>query len=90
MCCLILSIAFFGPRLSFIVYWFMAPAKVSAAFDSTLIWPVLGLIFLPWATLGYAFFFPVAGWEWIVVGLAALVDLGTWAGGGSRRRQVRG
>ena len=89
MCCFILTIAFFGPRLGFIAYWFLDRARVSAAFDGALIWPLLGVIFVPWVTLAYTYFFPVGGWEWIVA-LAAAVDFTTWAGGGSRRRQLRG
>lgn len=47
-------------------------------------WPILGAIFLPWTTCAYAAMWGIAsdgvgGWEWIVVGLAFLLDLLTWA-----------
>lgn len=56
MCCLFLSLMFFGPRLAFFVYWLLpvGRAKVILAFD-TWLWPILGLIFAPWTTLMYVF-----------------------------------
>ena len=42
---------FIGPRVALFVWWVFGN-KVDAAFD-TWIWPLLGLIFLPWTTLAY-------------------------------------
>ena len=51
MCCLALIAGFIGPRVALFVWWVFGD-KVDAAF-STWIWPLLGLVFLPWTTLAY-------------------------------------
>jgi hypothetical protein len=47
---------------------------------------------LPWTTLAYAGMWSssngVRGFEWFIVILAFLVDLGSWAGGRRRREAV--
>jgi hypothetical protein len=54
------------------------------------VWGVLGFIFLPWTTLAYLFLFPggIVGYEWIVLGVALLVDLAGHGGGYRHRRRV--
>jgi hypothetical protein len=89
MCCFIMTVGFFGPRLGFLVWWLIAPLRVNSAFD-TFIWPLLGLIFLPWATLAYVVLFPMTGLDWLLVALAAVLDIATWAGSGTRRKSVPG
>ena len=32
MCCFFTALVFFGPRLGFLIYWLLAPLRVSAAF----------------------------------------------------------
>ena len=55
---------------------------------------VLGLIFLPWATLMYVAVAPggVNGfWEWLFLILAIVIDVGSYAGGGiGNRNRVPG
>jgi hypothetical protein len=90
MCCLISSLLLFGPRIAFLIYWLLSPvgaARVRAAFGNWLV-PLLGVIFVPWTVLAYALFFPVAGFEWILVVLAFLVDLTAYGGGYRSRRTV--
>jgi hypothetical protein len=89
MCCFIMTVGFFGPRLGFLVFWLIAPLRVNTAFN-TFIWPLLGLIFLPWATLAYVVLFPMTSFDWVIFALAVALDIATWAGGGSRRRAVPG
>lgn len=55
--------------------------------------PLLGFFLLPWTTLAYAAMWwssadGVNGFEWFIVVLAFLVDLGAFAGSG-RRREAR-
>ena len=59
----------------------------NAAFSSIL-WPIAGLIFLPWTTMAWVFMSTggVNGLDWIVVGLAFLLDIGAFGGGGYSRR----
>ena len=52
------------------------------AFEGWIV-PVVGFVLLPWTTLTYAFMWTIgsdkaSGWEWIVVAIALLVDLGFW------------
>ncbi|HJS17980.1 MAG TPA: hypothetical protein VJ785_04485 [Anaerolineales bacterium] len=82
MCCAFTLLVLLGPRITGAVWWIARPTLWNSAFSSFL-WPVLGLIFVPWTTLFYMFVFPggVTGfeWFWIVVGL--LVDIGSYSGG---------
>jgi len=87
MCCFFAVLAFLGPRAAILVWWIVDQARWSAAFD-TFIWPLLGFIFLPWVTLAYVLVFPggIEGFDWIWLGLALLLDLSSWAGGGWTNR----
>jgi hypothetical protein len=65
---------------------------LSRAFDSWLV-PFLGFFLLPWTTLAYAVMWSsgangVHGFEWFIVILAFVFDLGSYARG-SRERQAR-
>ena len=62
-------------------------ARWNAAFTSAL-WPILGVIFVPWTTMMYVIVFPggIVGWDWLWIGLGLLADIGWWSGGGFRRR----
>jgi len=55
---------------------------LSRAFDSWFV-PFLGFFLLPWTTLAYAAMWSssdrVNGFEWFIVALAFLVDLGSYA-----------
>ena len=61
------------------------------AYDAWLV-PVIGFFILPWTTLAYAWMYDsgpgrqVEGLEWILVGVAVLIDLGSLLGGGRSRR----
>jgi hypothetical protein len=86
--CIFVLIALLSSRLALALVWIFTP-WVDRAF-SALIWPILGLIFLPWATLLYVLFWNtggrgVAGWEWIFVILAVFVDVASH-GASARRR----
>jgi hypothetical protein len=77
MGCLFAVIGGLAPRFAFFIFWIMRPAQVDAAFD-TWIFPLLGIIFLPLATLLYAVLWTVgglSGWAWFWVILAAFLDL---------------
>lgn len=64
---------------------------LSRSFESWLV-PLLGFFLLPWTTLAYAAMWAssdgVNGFEWFIVVLAFLVDIGAFAGSG-RRREAR-
>ena len=48
------------PRLAVFILWFATPERVDAAF-STWLWPLLGIIFLPVATLIYLLLYTRVG-----------------------------
>jgi hypothetical protein len=88
MCCLFTTLVLLGPRIAALVWWLFWPVKWNLAFNTT-IWPILGIIFLPWTLLMYVILFPVAGfWDWLILILAVIVDIGSSGGGffGNRDR----
>ena len=89
MCCFISTLFFFGPRLAFLIYWLLPAGqlKIAATFN-TFIWPLLGLIFLPWMTLMYVIVYPIVGFDWLWLGLAVLADISSYAAGAARRRDA--
>ena len=61
------------------------------AFDAWLV-PFLGFFLLPWTTLAYTLMWTsglngVVGFEWFIVALGFLFDLGSLSEGGRRRRR---
>jgi hypothetical protein len=89
MCCFLALLLLAGPRVGFIIFWLIpyGNAMVNNAFR-TIVWPIIGLIFAPWATLVYTLVFPVADLDWIWIGLAAMVDIASYVGGATRRHDV--
>jgi ABC-type Na+ efflux pump permease subunit len=79
-----------SPRLALFVL-FLFTDLLSRAFDSWIV-PLLGFFLLPWTTLAYAAMWAssdgVNGFEWFIVVLAFLIDVGAFAGGGKRRRET--
>lgn len=92
MGCLFVLIAGVFPRLALFIVWVARPAKVDAAFD-TWFWPLLGIIFLPFATLMYVILWTAGGlsngdWFWVI--LAGLFDIVHWGANYTQRRSVPG
>ena len=88
MCCLALTAGFLGPRIALFVWWIFGD-KVDAAFSSW-IWPLLGLIFLPWTTLAYVLAWGaldgVSGLGWLVVALGLAGDIATHSSRAAKSR----
>lgn len=93
MGCLLALFAGSFPRVALLIFWLLRPALVDAAFD-TWIWPFLGLIFLPFATLLYTILHVpevgLEGWEWFWVAVAALFDIAHWGAAFTQRSDVPG
>ncbi|MGW8319414.1 MAG: hypothetical protein ACWGPS_09230 [Candidatus Promineifilaceae bacterium] len=90
MCCIFTILLFLGPRFAGIVWWLASPARwvgTLGAFNSA-IWPILGLIFLPWTTLMFVLVAPggIVGWDFLWLGLAILGDVAMYGGGGYGNR----
>lgn len=92
MCCFLTVLLFMGPRFAGIIWWIWQPWRWAAAFNNAIIWPILGLIFLPWTTLFYVAvsFNGVVGIEWLFVILGFIFDLGSYSGGGYGNRDRLG
>jgi hypothetical protein len=99
MCCITTIFLVLGPRIAILYWWLTDRLIFSRAFQNWALpgniavpgwaWPLLGFIFLPWTTLAYLFLYPggIVGFEWIVLGVAFLIDM---AGhGGSYRHRDR-
>lgn len=89
MPCLIALLALISPRLALFAI-FLFSNLLSRAFDSWFV-PLLGFFLLPWTTLAYAVMWSassnqVSGFEWFIVILGFLFDLGSYAGRDKVRR----
>jgi hypothetical protein len=88
MPCLVALLALISPRLALFALWLFSDA-LSRAFDSWLL-PLLGFFLLPWTTLAYVAMWElgtgeVSGFEWFIVILAFVIDLGSHVQSGRRR-----
>ena len=88
MPCFAVLLAFISPRLA-IIFVAIFSDILTRAFDSWVL-PFIGFFILPWTTLAYAVMWDVGthrvtGFEWFVVGLAFLLDLGSYFGGNRAR-----
>lgn len=90
MCCFFTVLVFLGPRAAILVWWLISTARWQAAFDS-FIWPLLGFIFAPWTTLAWVAVWSPAGlqwFDWVILGLAIVVDVLSWGSGPLARRRT--
>jgi hypothetical protein len=86
--CLAVLLALLSPRLA-IIFVAIFSNILTRAFDSWFL-PFIGFFILPWTTLAYAIMWDVGthevtGFEWFIVVLAFLMDLGSWFGGSRAR-----
>jgi len=101
-CCLGVLLLGGAPRIALLLWWFLEPARIEATFrgwSTTVgsitappwIWPLLGLLLVPWMTVAYIFVAPggVTTLEWVVLVIALLMDLSTGGGGGRAYRNRR-
>ena len=88
MCCIVLLASGLGPRIVLAGWWIFGD-KVDAAF-STWIWPLLGLLLLPWTTLFYVIAWsPVVGVSdagWLLVALGFVLDIATYSARSAKAR----
>jgi hypothetical protein len=89
--CFVVLFALISPRLALFAL-FLFSDLLSRAFESWFV-PFIGFFLLPWTTLAYAVMWSsgpngVKGFEWFIVILAFVFDLGSYMQG-SRRRDAR-
>jgi hypothetical protein len=92
MVCLFALLATFAPRLMLLILWIFTPL-VNRTFDFWL-WPLLGLIFLPFTTLMYVLAVGPLGaanvWGWLMVFFGLLIDLRSFADVHANRARLPG
>lgn len=72
------------PRLFILGFWIFG-SQLGDAFSSWVV-PAIGFFIAPWTTAFYALMWGAGGdsvsgfWEWLVVGVAVLLDVLTWWG----------
>jgi hypothetical protein len=81
MCCFFTALVLLGPRFAVLIWWLIRPAYFNAVFN-TWIWPLLGLIFLPWTLLMYLIVGGggIIGFDWVWLGLALIADIASYTG----------
>jgi len=71
------------PRLGTILLWIARPVMVNTAFQGAWLWPILGIIFLPFTTLMYVIMYTpgigLTGWDWFWLVLAVFIDISHWS-----------
>jgi hypothetical protein len=87
--CFVVLFALISPRLALFAL-FLFSDLLSRAFESWFV-PFLGFFLLPWTTLAYAVMWSsgsngVNGFEWFIVILAFVIDLGSYTQ--SRRQRT--
>ncbi len=83
MPCLVALFALISPRLA-LFFILIFSDWIGRAFDGGWILPVLGFFLLPWTTLAFVVMYRIEpsgvhGFEWFIVVLAFLVDIGSYA-----------
>lgn len=92
MPCLVLLFALIGPRVALVVMAIVSD-RLSDSFGGILL-PLIGFLVLPWTTLAFALLWgfgtnEVSGFEWLLVALVLLLEVGL-IGGSGRRGAKRG
>jgi hypothetical protein len=101
-CCLATLIFGLISRIAILLWWLVDRPLFTDAFKNLILpgnvsfpawlWTLAGAIFLPWTTLAYIFLFPggIVGYEWIVLGVALVIDLAGHGGTYRHRSRVPG
>ena len=93
MCC-ISALVLLGPRIFGAFWWIFQPTRWQLAFNNFpaeniwWIWPILGIVFLPWTTIMFIIVSPggVEGWDWLWLGIMFVADIASYSGGAGRKR----
>ena len=92
MCgCFVLCLGAFAPRLT-LALMALFNDEITKAFDGSWIIPLIGWFLLPYTTLAYVLLSwwtgDVSGFDWFLVGLAFVIDIGSYTGSYRRRNDV--
>jgi hypothetical protein len=87
--CLFALFAGFFPRIAVFLIWLARPTLFLAAFGGSWLWPLLGILILPFTTLMYVLLWSpagIVGWDWFWLILAVILDVGAAGGSGWANR----
>ena len=96
MCCFFATLLVFGPRLADLIWWLVRPIVFPDYFQLVAgawwLWPILGIIFLPWLTLMYLIVAPggITGFDWVWLALALVGDIASYGSGYRQRGSIPG
>lgn len=89
--CLLAFALAFAPRVMLVLAWIFS-ARWDRVWD-TWIWPLLGIIFLPYTTIMYMLVWTptgIEGWDWMWIILGVILDLIKWQQIYANRQRVPG
>ena len=94
MPCLVVLVALAFPRIALALIYLFSDYLSRAFAGQSVVWPILGFIFMPFTTLAYAFAMnanhgAISGLYLVLLIIAVVVDLGTLGGGGHSYRRRR-
>jgi hypothetical protein len=87
--CLFALFAGFFPRIAVFLIWLARPTLFLAAFGGSWLWPLLGILILPFTTLMYVLLWSpagIVGWDWFWLALAVVIDVSTAGSSGWANR----
>jgi hypothetical protein len=90
MPCLFALVAGMFPRVGTLLVWLARPNMVSQAFNGSWLWPILGIIFLPFTTLMYIILWGptgLTGWDILWLVMAVFLDISHWSSTAYQNRE---
>lgn len=88
MCCLLTVLLFLGPRAALGLWWLFDMQRFNIVYN-TFVLPFLGFLFLPFTTIMYTIVWQptgIEGFNWVWIGLAVVLDIASYGGGGYGNR----
>jgi hypothetical protein len=85
MGCLLVLFAACFPRIATLFIWLARPGYFEVAFGGSWLWPLLGILFLPFTTLMYVLLWSGGGltaWDWLWLVLAVGLDVSHYGSAG--------
>lgn len=89
MPCTLGCLALLFPRVVLVLIWFFGNNYLQSVYQ-TLLWPLVGFLFMPLTTLAYAWAWHLGGGSvrdvgYIIIAVAAIIDLASLGGGASHK-----
>ncbi len=92
-CACLLALGFsVAPRLFLVLAWIFGD-RWDRVWGGNWIWPLLGIIVLPYTTIMYMLVWTptgVVGWDWMWIGLGVILDVMKWGQIYEQRQNVPG